>query len=249
MESAITLENGNFVAWSSQHLLAISFFFLFGFLYIYLFKRFGSNSTQNKAGIAFGIFLALVVVLWSILELLLGRFDIKSDLPFHLCNLLALLAPILATTKNRYLYEIVLFWILGGTLQAVITPDLANGFPHYNFFKYWTIHCGLVIMVFYMTFVHKLYPTRKSIWKSYLVLQCYFLLMIGINYLLDANYMYLNQKPPQSLLDFFGPWPIYIFISQLIVIPYFFLMYLPFYLARPKTAKLHFNRTNKTNSS
>ena len=235
MESAFIQENDNFTAWGLDHILAIGFFFLLGTVLIYLAKRRWSITMQYNAGVFLGCLLAFTVILWSALELFLGRFEVKTDLPFHLCNMLALLAPVLAITKNRYLYEVVLFWILAGTLQAILTPDLLNGFPHYHFLKYWTTHCGLVILVFYMTFVHGLYPNRNSIWKSYLALQVYFLLMIAVNFLLDSNYMYLNQKPPQSLLDFFGPWPLYILICQIIVLPYFFLMYLPFHLVRQKT--------------
>jgi uncharacterized membrane protein YwaF len=54
--------------------------------------------------------------------------------------------------------------------------------------------------------------------------------MIGLNFLLDANYSYLNEKPKSaSVLDLFGEWPYYILVVQLIVIPLFLIIYLPFF--------------------
>ena len=87
----------------------------------------------------------------------------------------------------------------------------------------------------YATFVYKMRPTLKSVWKSFLGMQVYMLLMFVLNYFLGSNYFYTNRKPDAAtLLDLFGDWPQYVFVVELIVIPYFLLIYLPFYLTRKK---------------
>ena len=78
-------------------------------------------------------------------------------------------------------------------------------------------------------------PKFKSVFKSFLALQVYVVLMVIINKLLEANYFYLNEKPQSaSILDYFGEWPWYIIVVQIIIIPLFLLIYLPFYLTRKK---------------
>ena len=129
------------------------------------------------------------------------------------------------------MFEILLFWIIAGTSQGVITPDIPVGFPVFDYFRYWVVHLGLLIVIFYAVFVFKMKPRFKSVFKSFFALQLYVVFMVAINYVLKANYFYLNQKPESaSILDYLGEWPLYIIAVQIIIIPYFLLIYLPFYI-------------------
>ncbi len=133
------------------------------------------------------------------------------------------------------MYEILVFWIIAGTSQGVITPDILEGFPSFDYFRYWTVHLGLLSIIFYATFVFNMRPKLKSVFKSFFALQIYLIVMMLINYVLNANYFYLNEKPKSaSVLDLFGEWPYYIMVAQLFLIPYFLIIYLPFYLANRK---------------
>ena len=49
----------------------------------------------------------------------------------------------------------------------------------------------------------------------------------------QEHYFYINGKPEVStLLDSFGDWPYYILVGELVIIPYFLIIYLPFYLLK-----------------
>ena len=196
------------------------------------------NQQQNLfIGRSLSIFLALTVVVYTILEIVLGRFTIAEDLPLSTCNLFCILAPWLFWRPNFKYFVVVYFLVMAGTLQAVITPDLYRGFPSYGFFKYWTTHVGLVLLVIHYLVCFELYPTAKSTLTAFGWLNIYVLALMPINYLLDANYFYLMAKPINpSVLDYFGPWPIYILVAEILVMGFFAIAMLPVILVK-KMAK------------
>jgi len=218
---------------SIEHLIPIGIAVIFTFVFIKFSRRRLTNRQQVKNLHYFAIAVSLTVVVYHIYKISLGNYSIATDLPLYLCSLLALIIPIFTYYRKYWMYEILLFWIIAGTSQGVITPDIPDGFPSFDYFRYWIVHLGLLVIIFYTTFVFNVRPNFKSVFKSFFALQLYVVSMIFINYLLKANYFYLNAKPESaSLLDHFGAWPFYIFVVQLIIIPYFLLIYLPFYLAK-----------------
>lgn len=189
------------------------------------------QSSREKIIHMMSIFISLSVIVFHIYKLSLGNYNVKTDLPLYLCSFLGLTIPIFTFFKRNWMYEILLFWIIGGTLQAIITPDIPVGFPSFEFFRYWIVHLGLVVLILYANQVFNFKLNIKSVFKSILALQLYVVFMMLINYVLKSNYFYLNAKPESpSLLDYMGEWPIYIVVGQLILIPYFLLIYFPFYL-------------------
>ena len=227
-------ENSNFTPFTKQHLGVLFVFIILGTALILWAKK-QKESTQIKIGNLFTFSIAIAVIFGTFLKVYKGNFNYQEDLPLHLCSFLALMAPILSITRKLVYYEIFIFLIFAGTLQSLITPDEYNYF-NYPFFRYWFVHAGLVIFMLYATFVYKMKPTLKSVGKSFLGMQTYMILMFVLNSFLGSNYFYTNRKPDAAtLLDLFGDWPQYVFVVELIVIPFFLLIYLPFYLTRKKT--------------
>ena len=175
-----------------------------------------------------GFLVSGFVIVNQVLKFLKG-YDFKEDLPLFLCGLMGLIIPVFTITRKYWMFEILSFWILTGTMQSVITPDIAEEFPKFNFIRYWVLHLGLILIVFYAFYVFKMKPTVRSLWKSFGALQIYVVLMFLINFILGANYFYLNKKPEAAtLLDLFGDWPLYLLVTELIILPYFFLIYFLF---------------------
>ena len=226
-------ENNNFTPFTLQHAIVALFCICFGFALIVITKK-QTNKVQSIIGNVFAFSICFTVLLGTFVHLYKGNFNIQEDLPLHLCSFLALIIPVLSVTKKFVYYEIFFFLILAGTLQSLITPDEHN-YLNFPFFRYWFVHAGLVVFMFFATFIYKMRPTLRSVGKSFLGMQVYMLFMFILNYFLGSNYFYTNRKPDvATALDLFGDWPQYIFVVEILVIPYFMLIYLPFYLTRKK---------------
>ena len=220
---------------SLEQLVPILIAILFSIFLFRFSKRYLNKQEQETVLHSLAIFISLTVISFHTYKISQGGYSLQTDLPLYLCSLLGLIIPVFTYYKRRWMYEILLFWIIAGTTQAVATPDIPMGFPSFEFFRYWIVHLGLVVVILYATLVLNYKPTLKSVFKSILGLQVYLILMVIVNYVLDANYFYLNRKPESaSILDYLGEWPLYIIVAQLILVPYFLLIYLPFYFSGKK---------------
>ncbi len=226
--SAFIAYNQDFILFGDQHWYVLLLTLFSCYVLPVLAKRYLSARQQLHLYRALISVLSFWVISYILILLLLGDFDLKTDLPLDICNLTALLLPILMWNPTIRVHEILYFWIFAGTLQAVVTPHLFNGFPNFIFLKYWFVHSGLIVSAVYATYVFNLKPTFSSIWKSFLALQGYMLFVFIMNAGLGSNYVYLMHKPPTaSLLDYLGPWPLYILVGEILGLFLFILVWLP----------------------
>jgi hypothetical integral membrane protein (TIGR02206 family) len=199
-----------------------------------------SRNKSEKIKIRNGFLLALLTlactVIRSMMLLYHGTYSIKTDLPLHLCGLLTIAMPFLMYYKNAKWLSICYFLIFAGTLQAVITPDLNAGYGHLTYYTYFIVHTVLVWMPIYVFQVHRIKPTFKHLISSVIVANIYLILVHCINLLLGSNYFYTVHKPRSgSLLDYFGEWPIYLLVGEVVAIILFILLYLPFYYGKKRS--------------
>ncbi|MEL6183906.1 MAG: TIGR02206 family membrane protein [Myxococcota bacterium] len=219
-----------FVAFGRTHLLILAGIVVISAVLPWWALR--AWSPEIRLWVARGLALVLAgsVWGWTILKVRAREFNPTFDLPIDLCNLLAVLAPFYAWRPSLETHEITYYMVMAGTLMAVLTPDLRDGFPHRNFVKYWVVHAGLIVLVIYITAALGLFPTPRGIVTAFLTTLAYIPIAALLNWRLGANYAYVSAKPDQpSLLDVLGPWPWYIFGALAIGLGMFGLFYLPFY--------------------
>jgi hypothetical integral membrane protein (TIGR02206 family) len=227
--------NQDFKLFGTQHLIVIALMIILSIALPIIAKRYLNEKQKLQLSRIIAVAASFWALIYVLILLLLGDFNYKTDLPLDLCNIMAVLLPFLMWNPKFRTHEVLYFLVLAGTMQAIITPHLYNGFPNFIFIKYWFVHCGLVVYIIYATVVFDLKPNLKSILKSFLVLQTYVILVYGINYLLGSNYVYVMQKPPTaSALDYLGDWPYYIFKAELIAVVVFFIVYLPIFFTKKK---------------
>jgi len=126
----------------------------------------------------------------------------------------------------------------GGALQALLTPDIgAYNFPHFRFFQVFLSHGLIIVGALHMTIVEGNRPTGASLKRVFLWLNGYMIFVFLINLLVGGNYLFIMHKPETaSLLDLFGPWPVYIFAAEGVAFITFFLLYAPFWVMDRRAA-------------
>ena len=138
-------------------------------------------------------------------------------------------------SKNQKAFNLVYYWGMSGMLQAIFSPDISQGFPHFHFIRFWIGHNGMILSILYCVSVYKMQPTVKGITNAFIACNILMFLVIPINYFLDSNYLWICEKPEtKSLLDFLGPWPYYIFSVEILAIVHFYCAYVPFLLLKKR---------------
>lgn len=207
-----------FEMFSMTHMLAIVVLCLLILLLFIMKNRYSIQSEKVRLlEILFGLSLAVIEVLYHVWMILDGRWYWSSSLPLELCSISLVMAIILLWTGNKHVYDFVFYAGIGGSLQAVATPVLDIGFPHFRYFHFFYTHAGIILTALYFTWVKGYRPTFRGIVKTMVALNILLPCVFTVNYLLKGNYMFLNKKPVNaSLLDLLGPYPWYILSLEIV---------------------------------
>jgi len=180
-----------------------------------------------------------------------GRpWSVREDLPLHLCDLgalaciVALAGQAVRTAPSAALggasprgfiqdcYELAYFWSLGGSTQALLTPDIAETFPSVSCLRFFGTHGAAVISALVMTIGLRLRPRPGAVARTWLRSAAAAAVVLPIDWALGANYMFLLGPPKQpSLYDHLGPWPWVLVSIAVLAAAILLLLYAPFWLA------------------
>ncbi|HRI00939.1 MAG TPA: TIGR02206 family membrane protein [Saprospiraceae bacterium] len=226
--------SSGFQAYSAYHWIPISLWICLTVIWIAMTKNL-NEQLKNKQALLFSIILSSAIILTMIAKIIMQKFDVATDLPFHLCNILALIYPIALKLNKSWFFGMLYYWVLAGTLQAIFTPDLKEMPPNFIYFRYWLVHCGLVSLLFFGLINLKWKVTFKNITHALLGANVYMIFSLIINFITNGNYFFTMRKPEaKSLMDYIGPWPWYLLTGQLVMLILFVLLYIPFYFINKK---------------
>ena len=197
-------------------------------------RRAGSERVTRGICVAFACVLAVnEVTYWAYRFGTEGALVfLREHLPLHLCSIAVVLSIVVLLTRARLPYELTYFWGLAGTTNAIITPELTEGFPDYHFFQYFTSHGGVVATALFATFGLGMRPTFKSLLRAFVWLNALAVVSVLVNLALDSNYLYLCEAPVTASPFLFLPWPWYLIWLEVLAFGFFALLYLPVYLGR-----------------
>ncbi len=165
-----------------------------------------------------------------------GEF-VRNSLPLHICDVAVFLTAWALMRRSQRAFEIAYFWGLGGTLQAVLTPDLSQSFPDYSFFQYFIGHGGIIAGVVFCVAVLGLRPAKGAVLRIMIVTNIYLVGVGLIDWLLGANYMFLCHKPEGASPFFFLDWPWYIGFLEIVALASALILYAPFYIRDKRQAR------------
>lgn len=215
---------------STMHWMAIAFLILFSVLLLISKKKWSTQPQFRKLiERSFALSLLVMELLYHGWMILTERWSFQDSLPLELCSISLIATIVLLWSGNKRLYGFVFFAGIGGAFQAMLTPVLDLGFPHFRFFHFFYTHIGIILTALYYTWIKGYKPTFKGILITMFVLNVWLPLIFTINILTQGNYMFLREKPLSgSILDFLGPYPWYILSLEIVAFLIFLCLWLIF---------------------
>ncbi len=178
-----------------------------------------------------GLILALIGFTIAYLRAVAGEGPISvwDVVPLHLCDFLILVAAFALATLEPTACELLYFWGGTGTLLATFTPDLREGWPDWRFVVYFGLHVTVVVAAAVAVFGLGRHPRAGAAGRAWLLTNAYAAVVGVVDVLWGMNFLYLREKPwAPTLLDWLGPWPVYILAVEALALVLFLLLALPF---------------------
>jgi hypothetical integral membrane protein (TIGR02206 family) len=191
------------------------------------------TKSRRVEKIIIGVLSAVLVLNYVIFLIFIrseGTATWQQMLPMQMCDWGMVVVIIAMWTGHQRWFEVAYFWGIGGTLQAVLTPNLQYGFPDWRFISFFTSHCIIIIGVVFLMLTRRYRPYPLSIVRVYLWTEFYFVVTLVTDELTGFNYGFLLHKPEAfSILSFLSDsWPLYILQLHGVALVFFLVLYAPF---------------------
>ncbi len=217
-----------FVLFGTVHLVTSAFLAVIGLMLIR--KGMAANDrVRRRIRVSMALVFLFFEIEWQVWHLWHGVWTTDINLPLHLCSAMIWVSMYGLWFEDRRVYGLMYFLGIAGAIQAIITPNAHETFPHIRFVSTMITHSLLVICGLWVVFVEKYRPTFKSAVNAFLGLNAYALVVYFIDRAIGANYLYVVDKPAvATVMDYFPEWPWYIPILEGILIVLMAAMLLPF---------------------
>jgi len=158
-----------------------------------------------------------------------------ESLPIGVCCWSVIFSSYMLVGKKQTLFDICYFWLLSGSLFALLTPTplTYTGPTRYRYYQFWMEHTLSYVAMFYMIFVHGMRPTVKSAFKSFGALVVLAIIAYSVNLMIPgANYLYMARpEAAPSILDILpANFALRLTIMAVAIAAMYGLAYLPWYL-------------------
>ena len=214
---------------------------------IFLIRRNGEKLRKSpheetlRYALAFLLIISDMAYYWRLVGMPSLHPGPVENLPIGVCGWAAIFCSFMLIGKNQTLFDISYFWLLSGSLFALLTPTplTYTGPTRFRYYQFWTEHTMGYVAIFYMIFVHKMRPYPRSAVKSYAALMVMTVIAYWVNSMIPgANYLYMARpEAAPSVLDILPPnFLLRTAIMLSVITAMYALAYLPWYL-KDKKAK------------
>ena len=158
---------------------------------------------------------------------LAGNFSIAIDLPFHLCGISAFICSVMPFLKNKQrLFDFVFYTGIIGGIMGILTPHMRDyDGSFYVYFVFYMRHILIFTMPIYMLRNLGLSLTKKSMVRTFVILNILLAFIMPFNFIVGGNYMYLAEPPQVNNPLVIGEWPYYVIWFEVFVILLLVLLY------------------------
>ena len=220
-----------FHAYGLPHLIVIFLTMTLPFLLAMLVRRTKSERVERAIVLTLSALLMLNYATYLVfVRYRGGAVSWQQLLPLQLCDWGMVVVIVAMLTGRQRWFEVAYFWGIGGTVQAVLTPNLHFGFPDFRFFSFFISHCGIIIGIVFLMLTRRYRPEPMSIVRVWLWSELYFVVTIIADQLSGYNYGFLLHKPEAfSILNFLSDSrPLYLLQMHGVALLFFLVLYAPF---------------------
>src|ERR1700724_1208894 len=219
-----------FQAWGAAHLAVIFLTIVLPFTLALIVHRTKSRAVERSISFLISAVLIINYVAYLVVARRLGVAAWQKMLPLQLCDWAMVVVIVSLWTGNRRWLEIAYFWGIGGTLQAIITPNLRFGFPDLRFISFFVAHSGIIIGIVFLMLIYGFRPRGIGILRTFAWTEIYFVVAFSVDLFTGENYGFLLHKPEAaSLLSFLSDSrPLYLLEFHGLAFLFFCALYAPF---------------------
>jgi len=219
-----------FHPWSPSHLVVIVLTIALPFVLALIVHRTKSRFLERSICFAISALLLINNVAYLFVARQFGVSAWPKMLPMQLCDWAMIVIIGALWSGNRRWLEVAYFWGIGGTLQALITPNLQFGFPDLRFISFFVAHSGIIIGIVFLMLIYGFRPRAIGILRTFAWTEVYFVVAFTTDLLTGENYGFLLHKPEAaSLLNFLSDSrPLYLLEFHILAFVFFALLYAPF---------------------
>ena len=208
-----------FETFGTSHLVMLAIFVLGIWPVVLLGRRVRGTDAAVRISRVVAIAIPAFTIPLQVIDFLPGEYNFETTLPIQLCDLAWIATAFALWTHHRYAVALTYYWGLVLTTQALITPALVEEFPSPKFIAFWGMHFLIVWAAIYLTWGLGIRPTWRGYRTTVATTLVWAVSVFTFNAITGTNYGFLNRKPSTpSILDYLGPWPLYVVLEVAIIL-------------------------------